>query len=140
MTLDLPEARREKLVATAKYISANNERLRARVVCKLIGQIQSCQPAWGLVCRIRSRYLTLAALPAARAGDYSMFVSVTGKALEEVKRFEINASKFKPQPMQPHYRPADYILTCDASVRAVGAIVTKSPVITNFQGGSTLEK
>jgi len=134
MTVDLPEARRKKLVATAKYISANNERLRARVVCKLIGQIQSCQPAWGLVCRIRSRYLTLAALPAARAGDYSMFVSVTGKALEEVKRFEINASKFKPQPMQPHYRPADYILTCDASVRAVGAIVTKSPAITPSNG------
>ena len=29
--------------------------------------------------------------------------------------------------MQPHFRVANYILTCDASVRAVGAIVTKSP-------------
>jgi hypothetical protein len=127
MTVDLPEARRVKLIATAKHISANHERLRARVVCKLIGQIQSCQPAWGLVCRLRSRYLTLTVLPAARGGDYSIFVSISRKALEEVKRFENSVTQFKPQPMQPHFRAANYILTCDASVRAVGAIVTKSP-------------
>ena len=127
MTLDLPAVRRLKLIATAEHVITNRNRISARNVARLVGQIQSAQPAFGLICRLKSRYLSLALLTAARGGNYSIFVSLNAKAENEVRLWASSVQSFAPQPIQPHRRRPDYVLTCDASARALGAIVTASP-------------
>ena len=76
MTSDAPPTRREKLKATAARI-LEERWVPARQVFQLVGQIQSNQLAFSLVCRLRSRYLQLAILGAAQSGHYGMIVPRT---------------------------------------------------------------
>jgi hypothetical protein len=85
------------------------------------------QLALGLVCRLRSRYLMLAVRAAAVASNYNIFVEVSGRALDELELWRDQASSMTEAPMHVHRRRPDYVLKCDASDHALGAIVVKAP-------------
>ena len=127
MTIDVPPARRAKLKATATRILKEHQ-VPARLVCQLVGQIQANQLAFGLVCRLRSRYLQLAIRGAAQSGHYGMIVPVDGRARSEVELWLRDLDTMTPRPMHEHQRRANVTLHCDASDSAVAAIVVGSDV------------
>ena len=127
MTIGVPDSRRLKLTATAEFVLKNHKAVRVRSVCQLVGQVISLQLALGLVCRLRSRYLLLAVRDAARAQDYNRVVTLAGRALEEVALWACSLEDMREQPMHKHLRRADFVLECDASDHALGAIVVKAP-------------
>ena len=127
MSIAVPAARQEKLVASAEYVLTRRRRVPARRVCQVIGQVLSMQLALGLVCRLRSRYLMLAVRAAAVASNYNIFVEVSGRALDELELWRDQASSMTEAPMHVHRRRPDYVLKCDASDHALGAIVVKAP-------------
>jgi hypothetical protein len=127
MTIGVPAPRQEKLQLTATHVLHFSQSLPARSVCKLIGQIVSMQLALGLICRLRSRYLMLAVRDAAVAGDYNMCVSITGRALDELALWRDKLTTLREAPMHTHLRQPDFVLECDASDHALGAILVSSP-------------
>ena len=129
MTIEVPEVRQAKLVAAADFVLARRLKVPARNVCQVVGQVLSMQLALGLVCRLRSRYLMLTVRAAAVAGDYNMMVTVAGRALDELTLWREQASTLEPAPMRAHRKRPDYVLECDASDHALGAIVVKAPGI-----------
>ena len=122
MTSDAPPTRREKLKATAARI-LEERWVPARQVFQLVGQIQSNQLAFGLVRRLRSRFLRLSILGAAQSGRYGMIVPVDGRARDEAKSWLRDLGTVIPRPMHEHQRRANVILHCDASDSAVATIV-----------------
>ena len=127
MTIGVPDSRREKLRATAELVLANHGAVRVRTVCQLVGQILSLQLSLGLVCRLRSRYLLLAVRDAARAQNYNAVVPIRGRALDELHLWAGSLTHLPEEPMYTHMRRADYVLECDASDHALGAIVVSAP-------------
>ena len=127
MTIGVPHARRDKLRATAEFVLENHKAVQVRKVCQLVGQILSLQLASGLVCRLRSRYLLLAIRDAARVQDYNRVVPIIGRALEELRLWAGSLEHLPEAPMHKHLRRADWVLECDASDHALGAIVVTAP-------------
>ena len=127
MTIGVPDSRRDKLRATAELVLANQGAVRVRTVCQLVGQILSLQLSLGLVCRLRSRYLLLAVRDAARAQNYNAVVPIRGRALDELHLWADSLTHLPDEPMYTHMRRAHYVLECDASDHALGAIVVSAP-------------
>jgi hypothetical protein len=122
-TVEVPESRQVKLIPSVEYVIAHRKRVGARMVCQVIGQVLSMQ----LVCRLRSRYMMLSVREAAVVGDYNMAVSVQGRALDELKLWRDQVATLEASPMHVHLRRPDFVLECDASDHALGAIVVKAP-------------
>jgi len=80
------------------------------------------QPALGLVCRLRCRYILLALLPAAHAQNYSMFVPAMERAVREIELWAGDLDHLERQPLQCLSRAPGVVLRCDASATAVAAI------------------
>ena len=127
MTIGVPDSRRDKLRATADLVLANQGAVRVRTVCQLVGQILPLQLSLGLVCRLRSRYLLLAVRDAAQAQNYNTVVPLLGRALDELHLWAGSLTHLPEEPMYKHMRRADYVLECDASDHALGAIVVPAP-------------
>jgi hypothetical protein len=127
MTIEVPEARQTKLITTVEYVITHHSKVSARKICQVVGQVLSMQLALGLVCRLRSRYLILSVREAAVAGDYTRAVSVGGRALNELVLWRDQVATLAPAPMQAHLQRPDFVLECDASDHALGAIVVKAP-------------
>jgi hypothetical protein len=66
------DAELAKLEALAGDVLAAGERVQARQLARLAGQVLSMQTALGLVCRVRSRYINHCLRPAAAAQSYVM--------------------------------------------------------------------
>jgi len=76
MTIDVPEGRRAKFRARADDVWKRRARVPVRTIRQLAGQIMSMQLAFGLVCRLRSRYLLHAVKDAAQRHGYSGFTAL----------------------------------------------------------------
>ena len=76
---------------------------------------------------LRSRYLTRCLVPAARAQNNFLRITVRGRAFGELNFWINNLRSIKPQPMQPHVRRADVVVDCDASDSALAGIVVRAP-------------
>jgi hypothetical protein len=127
MLIGIPDGRRAKLVATAQAVLKMRRRVAVRLVCQLVGQILSMQLAFGLVCRLRSRYLLFSVRDAARRGDYSGFTALNARAADEASLFADQVDTLVDQPMHKHLRKADYVLHCDASDNALATIIVSAP-------------
>jgi len=125
MSYDIPERRLAKLESLAERVLQAKSGVRAVTIAQLTGQIWSMQPALGLICRLRCRYLTLCMLPAARAQQYGMVVHLVDRAREETTLWARSLRQLPRMPLQTHLRRADVVLECDASATAVAAIVVK---------------
>jgi hypothetical protein len=128
MTIDVPEGRRAKLRASADDVWKRRACVPVRTICQLAGQIMSMQLAFGLVCRLRSRYLLHAVKDAAQRHDYSGFTALGARAAQEALLFAYQLDTLAPQPMHVHRQAPTFTLHCDASDHAVAAIVHDAPV------------
>jgi len=136
MTIAVPEPRRLKLIASVEHVITHHSAVSARKVCQVVGQILSMQLALGLVCRLRSRYLLLAVRRAAIEGNYNLIVAVHGRALDELELWREQATTLAASPMHVHLRRPDFVLECDASDHALGAIIVKAPNGQQHVGGA----
>ena len=127
MAYDVPPKRLEKLTALARLVLESPGGVRAKTLASLCGQVWSMQTALGLVCRLRSRYLTLCLLPAARRQHYGMLVRVEGRAREELQLWARRVHALPRMPLHTHLRRPDVVLECDASASALASIVLLVP-------------
>ena len=100
MEFEVPERRLVKLKAIAQLVLESEPGVRVRDLCKLTGQIWALQPALGLVCRLKSNYITRVAMPGLRQQDYNMRVQLVGRARAEV---ELWASDLDHLPRMPFH-------------------------------------
>ena len=133
MEFEVPERRLVKLKAIAQLVLESEPGVRVRDLCKLTGQIWALQPALGLVCRLKSNYITRVAMPGLRQQDYNMRVQLVGRARAEVELWASDLDHLPRMPFHKHLRIPDLVLECDASASAVAGIVVLSP------GGSGIE-
>ena len=120
--------RLRKLKVAVAGALARPARMRVRSLCSICGQIQSMQLAYGIKCRIRSRYLLLAVrLALADSPDYDAFVAPGARALEELELWGADIDTSARQPMHVHLRRPDFIIECDASDSALAGIVVQAP-------------
>ena len=133
MEFEVPERRLVKLKAIAQLVLESEPGVRVRDLCKLTGQIWALQPALGLVCRLKSNYITRVAMPGLRQQDYNMRVQLVGRARAEVELWASDLDHLPRMPFHKHLRIPDLVLECDASASAVAGIVFLSP------GGSGIE-
>ena len=101
--------------------------MTARDVAKVVGQVLACKLSHGLVCKLRSRYLTRCLIPASSARNYSIRVAIQGRALAELDFWIENLRTIAPQPVQSHTRRADYVIDCDAPDSALASIAMRAP-------------
>ena len=137
MCYDIPLKRIEKLEAQATSVlqlAVAGRGVVAREVCRLTGQVWSMQPALGLICRIRSRYLTLSMLPAAHRQQYGMVIKVSERAIIELTTWAHRVRHLPRMPLHQHLRRPDIVLECDASARAVAGIVVSVSAGMDFNG------
>ena len=97
------------------------------MVCQVIGQVLSLQLSLGLVCRLWCRYLNLSVREAARLEEYDRQVTLGAKARGELERWLRELDALPERAMHVHLRKATYVLHCDASDHALGAIVVAGP-------------
>jgi hypothetical protein len=118
---EVPERRLIKLESTARAVQAAGETIQARELARLAGQILAMQTGLGLVCRVRSRFINLSILPAARAQRYNMIVPVLTNARREIDLWADGLRSLPFMPLTPHRRRPDFRLEADASATAAGA-------------------
>jgi len=125
MLLGVPKRRLDKLQRSAAAVLALRPAgtgVQARRLVRLAGQIWSMQPALGLVCRLRARYMMRCVRDAQRDLDYGRTVSVDDAAWAEVELFAGSLEHVPRRPLHLHLRRPDYVLESDASARGGGAL------------------
>ena len=128
LDISVTTRRRRKLKAAVAEALARPARVRVRLLCSVCGQIQSIQLAYGIKCRIRSRYLLLAVrLALAGNPDYGAYVAPGARALEELALWGADVDTSARQPMHVHLHRPDFIIECDASDSALAGIVVQAP-------------
>ena len=127
MLIRVPDDRRLKLKSAAQGVLDSAAAVRARSVCQVIGQVLSLQLSLGIVCRLWCRYLNLSVRDASRLGEYDRRVALCPKARGELERWLRELDSLKERAMHVHKRKATYVLHCDASDHALGAIVVAGP-------------
>ena len=123
MAYDVPHRRLAKLQTTSEIL-ALRDRVRARAVARLTGQVWSLQPALGLICRLRCQYLTRSIAAAARSFDYGAFVRLGDFAVHEIGLWRSDLAHWPRRPLQHHLRRPGIILESDASLHAYAARVS----------------
>ena len=128
LDISVTTRRRRKLKAAVAEALARPARVRVRLLCSVCGQIQSIQLAYGIKCRIRSRYLLLAVrLALAGNPDYGAYMAPGARALEELALWGADVDTSARQPMHVHLHRPDFIIECDASDSALAGIVVRTP-------------
>ena len=108
--VELPEKRATKILESERGVRDRRLSVPARDVAKVVGQDLACQLSYGLLCKLRSRYLTWCLASAARAQNYSLSTTVRGRALDEPNFRTDNPRSTRPQSIQPHVRRADFVV------------------------------
>ena len=127
MTVTITARRRERMVAAADAAWSHRSRVSARSVARITGHALAASLAYGLDCKLFSRYLLRWVAETARDGNYDHSCALTGRALLELDRWRHKAREFGEQPMQPHLKEATWVLRCDASESAAACIVSAAP-------------
>ena len=123
----VPEKRISKMLRAVEEIVEADFSCSARQVQRVAGHINSMTLAFGMVCRLRSRYLLSFCRDACTSGLWDSRYPLFRRAIEELLWWRDNLTSIRPRSILSYLRKPDFTLSADASDSAMAAWLERTP-------------
>ena len=123
----VPDKRLSKMRQAMDEIVTANFLCSARQVQRVAGHINSMTLAFGMVCRLRSRYLLSTCRDACVSGRWDSRFLLPHRAIKELLWWLANLTSIRPRDIRSYLRKPDFVLSADASDTAMAAWLERTP-------------